>query len=263
MSSRSLPYRGSFPFWLYILSLRCHSSQSCDQFENQCFFTCSCKQFGKLDLRGVGLLRTSFQLLLRWSEISARLLLYLLLNHPITPPCGFVIKQKRAECRDLTRRIRNSLRISISLVARANQCYSDSTYSDPSCEKPVRSKPFVRIDPFNALFNSPFYSLFYSTPVLALSYPGYPCEQPAQSEFSKELFKAFFKEIFKKNFKEKNSATTIYSFLRKPISMCLIVPCETLKSHCLKRTFSTSWDRSAFNIAIKDFSCTGIPINTS
>ena len=231
MSDRSWFCNYSFLAKLYILSRRCPSRQPCDQFENQCFFGCPCEQSGKFELRRVGFLRARAQTFLRLSEACARVWLYLLLKYLTGLPCGLSIRQQIAECRNLFRRIRNSLRKSISLVTVADQYYLSSTYASSSCEEPVRLKLFIRI------------CLFY----LSLIYPGHPCEQLARSE----------------PFIKTHPMTTIHSLLREAVPIGFFVSCETLKPFCLKRTFSTSWDRAVFNIATKDLSCTGILYNTS
>jgi hypothetical protein len=191
---------------------------------------CPCEQFGKPDLKGVGLLQILIQAFLRLLKLSIRFTLYLLINRSISLPCGFVIKQKIAECRSFVRRIKISLRNSLSRAAFANLYELASIYLGRSCEQPAQSKLFTKIN------------LNYSAP----TYLSYPCEQLARLR----LFTATC------------LAAKIHSLLRGLASAWIFVPCETLKPLCLKRTFSTSWDRTVSDIAIVDFSCTGIPINT-
>ena len=230
MVSRSSFCKHSFPSGLYIPSLHRLSRQSCDWFENRCSLDCPCEQLEKPDLKGVGLLQISIQAFLRLLKFSIHFLLYLLINRLISRPCGSATRQKIADCRSLVRRIWTSLRTSISRAAIANLHYSISTYFDRSCEQPFRWKLFTKI------------GLSYSNP----TYLSYPCEQLAR-------LRLFIQTCL---------AAKIHSLLRGLASAWLFAPCETLKPLCLKRTFSTSWDRTVSDIAIVDFSCTGIPINT-
>lgn len=230
MVGRSSFCNCSFPSGLYIPSLHRLSGQSCDWFENRCSLDCPYEQLEKPDLKGVGFLQILIQAFLRLLKFSTCFVPYLLIDCLIPLPCGFVIKQKIAECRSFVRRIKIFLRISLSPAAFANLYYLASIYPGHPCEQPAQLKLFTKID------------LGYS----ASTYLSYPCEQLTRLR----LFASIC------------LAAKIHSLLRGLASAWIFVPCETLKPLCLKRTFSTSWDRTVSDIAIVDLSCTGILINT-
>jgi hypothetical protein len=257
MVGRSSFCNCSFPSGLYIPSLHRFSGQSCDWFEIRRFLGCPCEQSGKPDLKGVGLLQILIQAFLRLLELSTRFALYLLIDRSISLPCGFVIKQKIAECRSFVRRIKIFLRISLSRAAFTNLYKFVSIYLGYPCEQPAQLKLITKIN------------LNY----LASIYPDHPCEQPAQLKLFTKIKLNYLASTYLSYPCEQLArlrlfiaiclAAKIHSLLRGAASGWIFVPCETLKPLCLKRTFSTSWDRTVSDIAIVDLSCTGIPINTS
>jgi len=174
--------------------------------------------------------------------------------------------------------------------------YSVPTYFDYPCEQPVQLKLFTKTVlsyyaptyfdyPFEWLVQLKLFTenaLSYS----ALTYFDYPCEQPVQLKlFTKSALsyfvliyfdysgewsvqsKLFTKSVFSysvptyfdysceqsvqlKLFTKTSRATVIHLFLRRFVS---IMP---------EKNRLTSWDRTVFDIAIVNLSCTGTPHNT-
>jgi hypothetical protein len=272
----------SFLFLLYYLSGHWSSGHPCGQFEYRYFSHYPCEQFEKSDLRDVSLLRTLIQIALRQSELSIRFMLYLLINCPISLPCGFTTKQQPAECRSFARKIRNTLRISISVVL-VNLYYSVSTYLGYPCEYPFRWRLFTEITLYYltpTYVNHPCEQLlqpgsftkvspYYST----LIYLSHPCEQPFRLGLFIETGLSYLTPVYFGHpcgqpvqpvlFTETYQATKIQFFLRRAASrvdLCLLRDAETTLP---EKNLLTSWDRTVSDIAIVDISCTGIPHNTS
>jgi len=134
--------------------------------------------------------------------------------------------------------------------------YFAPIYFDYPCEQPVQLKLFTK---------SPL-SYFVST------YWDYPREWSVQSKlFTKSVFSYSVPTYFDysceqsvqlKLFTKTSCATVIHFFLRRSVSvvdLCLLRDAETTMS---EKNRLTSWDRTVFDIAIVNLSCTGIPHNT-
>jgi len=272
----------SFLSCFYYRSIHKFSRRSCEQFESRYFSHYSCEQLEKSALRDVSLLRTLIQTTLRLSRLSVRCMLYLLMTCLISRPCGSAIKQNIAACRSFARRTRNTLRISISVVL-ANLYYLASTYLSDSCEYPFRSRLFTEITLYYrelTFFNYPCEQLlqpgpftkgspYYST----LTYLSYPCEQLFRSGLFIETGLSYWTPIYSGYpcgqpfqsgpFTETYQATKIQIFLRRAASRVDLCPLRDAETTLPEKNLLTSWDRTVSDIAIVDFSCTGIPYNTS
>jgi len=134
--------------------------------------------------------------------------------------------------------------------------YSVITYFDYPCEQPVQLKLFAKS------------ALSY----FVLTYFDYSCEWSVQSKlFTKSVFSYFVPTYFDYSceqsvqlilFTKTSRATVIHLFLRRFVSvvdLCLLRDSKTTMS---EKNRLTSWDRTVFDIAIVNLSCTGIPHNT-
>lgn len=272
----------SFLSWFYYLSVHKFSRHPCEQSEYRYFSHYPCGQLKKSALRDVSLLRTLIQITLRLSRLSVRFMLYLLTTCSTSRPCGSAIKQNIAACRSFARRIRNTLRISISVVL-ANLYYSVSTYLGYPCEYPSRSRLFTEITLYYrelTFFNYPCEQLlqpgpftkgspYYST----LTYLSYPCEQLFQSGLFIETGLCYWTPFYSGHpcgqpfqpgpFTETYQATKIQIFLRRAASIVDLCPLRDAETTLPEKNLLTSWDRTVSDISTVDLSCTGIPHNTS
>lgn len=272
----------SFLSRFYYRSLHKSSHCSCEQLESCYSSHYPCEQWEKSALRDVSLLRILIQTTLRLIRFFIRSMLYLIINCPISHPCGFVIKQKITACRNFARRIWNTLRISISVVL-VNLYYSVSTYLGDSCEYPFRLRLFTEITLYYSTptyFNYPCEQLcqpglftkgspYYST----LIYLSYPCEQLFRSGLFIETGLSYLTPFYSGYpcgqpfqsgpFTETYQATKIQIFLRRAASRVDLCPLRDSETTLPEKNLLTSWDRTVSDIAIVDFSCTGIPHNTS